>query len=195
MIMSEEFRQKELSKVFHAVEFAAKAHAGQFRKGTKIPYLVHPLGAAQILIERGFDEHLAIAALLHDTVEDTEVTVEQVRKEFGEAIAKLVEHASEPPQQTHSWDERKRHTIEHLKTAPIEALIVCVADKLHNIRSIRWDKKLDGEEVWHRFHGTKDEQKWYYEELAKIFSQRLVEQPAKGLADLYDKEVKRVFKE
>ncbi len=101
--------KEEFSRVFHAIEFAAKAHQGQFRKGTKIPYIIHPIGAAQILIEYGCSEEVIIAAILHDTVEDTKVTIQEIEKEFGKEVSKLVEHASELPQETHSWKERKKH--------------------------------------------------------------------------------------
>ncbi len=75
----------------------------------------------------------------------------------------------------------------------MNALLVCCADKLHNIRSIRWDKKKHGESVWHRFHGSIEEQKWYYEEMSKLFSERLNEYPGKEIAEELSKEVKRVF--
>lgn len=178
--------------IFAAIEFAAKAHSGQFRKGTKIPYLVHPLGVARILIERDCPEEVVVAGVLHDTVEDTPVTIGDIRRSFGEKVASLVEAASEPDK-SETWENRKRHTIEYLKTAPTEVLLVSLADKLDNIRAIRQDYEKLGDALWPRFNRPKEEQEWYYESLAEVFSQRWLGEPSDPLVTEFRSDVNRVF--
>src|SRR3989304_6852558 len=97
-------------KIFDAIVFAAKAHACQFRKGTTVPYIIHPVGVARILIEYGCPEDIVIAGLLHDTIEDTAVTLEDIQKEFGDDIAGIVRGATEPNKKD-AWEDRKKHTL------------------------------------------------------------------------------------
>jgi len=122
--------------IFDAIEFAAKAHRGQFRKSTKIPYIIHPLNVGNILIESGCSPEIVAAGILHDTVEDTDITIEDIEKKFGEKVAKIVKGVSEPDK-SDTWENRKNHTIEMLKTAPLEIVLVEYADKLDNIKSIK----------------------------------------------------------
>src|SRR5450631_1910449 len=96
------------SVIFAALRFAGDAHSGQFRKGTRVPYLIHPLNVAKILLDCGCSDELAVAGLLHDTVEDTAVTLEQIRASFGDAVARLVEFATEP-EKLWTWERRKEH--------------------------------------------------------------------------------------
>lgn len=180
-------------KIFKAIEFAARAHSGQFRRTVKVPYIVHPLGVAQILIENGCSEDVVIAGLLHDTVEDTSTTLNSIEKEFGVAVAELVEHASELPKTKYGWRERKEHKLKHLELASEDALLVCCADKLHNIQSISAEQLRLGNEIWHCFYGTKDDQKWYYETMALLFTRKLSHGPGKKLAKKFAEEVKTVF--
>lgn len=144
-----------------ALQVAAKAHDHQYRKKTDIPYITHPVGVGMILMKAGYDEELITAGILHDTVEDTTLTLEDIERIFGLKIAKIVEGCSEPDK-TLPWEERKKHTIEYLKTAPIEIRVVVCADKLHNIQSINDDYEQIGEDVWTKFKRGKDKQKWYY---------------------------------
>ena len=130
--------------LFDAIEFAARAHREHYRKGTRIPYIAHLISVAKILIEYDCAEEIIVAGLLHDTVEDTSVTLEDIRKSFGEKVASLVEAASEPDK-SDTWENRKRHTIEYLKTAPMDVLLLSCADKLDNIRSIKEDYERFGE--------------------------------------------------
>jgi len=157
------------AEVFMAVEFATKAHSGQFRKKTNIPYIVHPLGAAQILMELNCPNKIVIASLLHDTVEDTVVTYQDIEEAFGRYVAELVKQVSEPDKEA-SWKGRKTCTIETLKTASCDAALVACADKLDNIRSIRRDYGKLGEKVWERFNASKEDQRWYYWALAEVLS-------------------------
>ena len=178
--------------IFKAIEFAAKSHAGQYRKGTHIPYIIHPLGVAKILIEYGYPDHMVIAGLLHDTIEDTQVTLDQIKGIFGSAIADLVEAASEP-NKSDDWEPRKKHTIERLKTLPKEAVILALADKLDNIRAIREDLERNGEDVWGRFNAPKVKQKWYNENLVNVITLRLTDENSSPLTDLFRCEVMKVF--
>jgi (p)ppGpp synthase/HD superfamily hydrolase len=104
--------------IFKAIEFSTKAHTGLYRKGTKIPYITHPLNVAQILIEYECPESVVTAGILHDTLEDTQATVDDIRDAFGYEVADLVNAVSEP-NKSDTWENRKAHTIKHLKTAGI----------------------------------------------------------------------------
>jgi (p)ppGpp synthase/HD superfamily hydrolase len=178
--------------LFAAVRFAADAHSGQFRKGSRVPYLVHPLNVAKILIDYGCSEDLAIAGLLHDTVEDTEVTLEEIRTIFGDAVARLVEFATEPAK-LWTWEKRKQHTLSLLTTGETPGLLLSVADKLDNIRSIRSDLELNGDLAWERFKRPREKQRWYYQSLSRIFDARLVDSPGVELAAKFHTEVEVVF--
>jgi (p)ppGpp synthase/HD superfamily hydrolase len=179
--------------IFAAVEFAAKAHAGQYRKGTKIPYLLHPLNVARILIEHGCREAVVVAGILHDTLEDTPVTPDQIRERFGDEAAELVLSVSEPNKSDHTWENRKVHTLRHLDTAPPEVLLLSLADKLDNIRSIREDAERLGEAVWRRFNRSREKQEWYYRRLAEAFAGRIGDGLPGGPVAAFRDEVDRVF--
>lgn len=145
-----------------ALIFAARAHANQRRKGTDVPYIVHPVGVMLELLHTGeTDPEVLAAALLHDTVEDTGVTLAQVREHFGERVAAIVEGCSEPDKRA-PWEARKQHTVQFLKTAPREVQLVSAADKLHNLRSLNVDEAALGEALWTRFKRGRAETAWYY---------------------------------
>ncbi|OIK16836.1 phosphohydrolase [Bacillus sp. MUM 116] len=144
-----------------SLQIAGKAHEGQYRKLTDIPYIIHPVAVGMLLMKEGFAEDIVAAGILHDTVEDTDLTLEDIKQEFGEKIAEIVAGCSEPDKSL-SWEKRKEHTIEFLKTASKEIRAVACADKLYNIRSIRYDYEQIGDEVWKRFNRGKEKQKWYY---------------------------------
>ena len=144
-----------------AAAFAAKAHAGVFRKGTEIPYITHPMETA--LIVSGFtrDEELIAAALLHDVVEDAGVTGEELRLSFGNRVAEVVLQASEDKSRT--WQERKSTAIRHLEGASWDLKVLAMGDKLSNMRSTARDYLLIGDALWDRFNEKrKSKQGWYY---------------------------------
>ena len=151
-----------------AIIFATNAHQGGVRKGTTMPYIMHPLEASVIVSQMTTDPELIAAALLHDTVEDCDdVSIEDIRDAFGERVAQLVSAESEDKSKT--WHERKSHTLEFLKNeAPEEVKIVALGDKLSNMRAIARDYKTVGDQVWERFH-VKDKERvgWYYKGLAE----------------------------
>ncbi|MBD3288625.1 HD domain-containing protein [candidate division KSB1 bacterium] len=160
-----------MDKLFAAIEFAAKAHHGQFRKDTRVPYIVHPIGVMKTLIENNAPPEVVIAGILHDTLEDSTVTRKDISEVFGEKIAMLVEWASEPDR-SDTWENRKQHTIDTVKIAPESALLVICADKLNNLESMYEDYQKVGESLWKRFNRSKDKQHWYYYSLAEQFEKR-----------------------
>lgn len=144
-----------------AVAFAMKAHEGAFRKGTSIPYIVHPLEAAVIVSLIAKDEDLICAALLHDVIEDAGITKEELEAQFGPHVAELV--MKETEDKTKSWKERKQATLDHLEFATRESKILVLADKLSNLRNTARDYLVMGEDIWERFNEKrKTEQAWYY---------------------------------
>ena len=154
--------------IHKAIIFATKSHEGQVRKGTDIPYVVHPMEVMQILTENRCSESVIVAGLLHDTLEDTSTTAEDIVTNFGQAIYELVKSESEDKSKT--WQERKQATIDHLANASEEMQLICCADKLSNIKSIYADKLAVGEKVFDRFNASKDQIRWYYQEVAKALT-------------------------
>ena len=143
-----------------AIRFATERHAGQTRKGTNIPSILHPLEVLQILYSMRADTELLIAGVLHDTVEDTDTTLEEIRERFGADVADLVASNSEDKSKT--WDERKQHTIEMLRGANHRVKQLILADKLSNLRSIAYDYRKVGDKLWERFNAPASKQAWYY---------------------------------
>ena len=146
-----------------AIRFAAMAHSGQTRKGTAIPYIVHPFEVAQILTSEGAGEPVVVAGLLHDTLEDTATTREDILCEFGESVLMLVLGASED--KSLPWEARKQHTIDALATAGREEQLLALADKLSNLRSLAADYAACGDTLWERFNRGFAQQRWYYRSL------------------------------
>ena len=155
--------------IHNAIVFAAKKHNTINRKSTDIPYISHIMEVMQILIEHDCDKDVVISGILHDTLEDTKTTADEIRSIFGNRILSIVQAESE--EKSKEWIDRKQDTINHLGTASIEAKLVCCADKLSNIRSIYADLKTIGEKVWKRFNASKEKQKWYYESILKELSE------------------------
>jgi (p)ppGpp synthase/HD superfamily hydrolase len=159
-------------RFLRAFEFAAEKHQNQTRKASTIPYIAHLMGVASLVLEAGGDEDLAIAALLHDVVEDCggAPMLKEVRRRFGQRVAKVVEGCTDadtipkPP-----WLERKQSYIRHLKNADADTRLVSAADKLNNVRSIISDYRTIGESVWSRFNGGREGTLWYYRTLRDVF--------------------------
>lgn len=159
-----------------AAAFAQKAHEGSFRKGTRVPYIVHPLETAVIVSLMTSDEELICAALLHDVVEDGGVTETELETEFGPRVAGLVMEETEDKKK--SWKERKTATLEHLEHAKRESKILVLGDKLSNLRTTARDYLVLGDEIWLRFNEKrKSEHAWYYKGVAERISE-LKEYPA-----------------
>ncbi len=147
--------------------FATNAHKGQTRKGNDIPYIYHPMEVLSILTEMGCDEDVKIAGVLHDTVEDTDTTIDDIRNIFGETVASLVGGHTED--KTKTWIERKEDDINALKAGSIGLKAIVFADKLSNILSLYDDYKVLGDMVYEKFNAGKELQAWYYGELLKVF--------------------------
>lgn len=160
-----------------AIIFAAKAHKGTFRKSTNIPYIVHPMEAGAIAASVTDDEKVIAAAILHDTIEDTDTTPEDIRREFGDEVLRLIESDSEdkreelPPEET--WKMRKEETIDYLRNrADKKEKIIALSDKLSNIRAIYRDYQTIGDALWDRFNQKdKNEHAWYYKSFIETLSE------------------------
>ena len=158
------------NQIEEAIEVAAEAHQGQYRKGTSTPYITHPYAVGLILMEAGCTESVIIAGILHDTVEDTELTLDFIRERFGDYIANIVDGCSED--KALRWRARKTERIEALRTASPEVCTVTCADKLHNLRTILSEYDDIGDSVWDRFHGGVEDQAWYYRSILSAIADR-----------------------
>ncbi len=166
----------ETSFLDKAVHFAVDAHAGTERRGKGYPYIVHPLEALSIVATMTSDQELLAAAVLHDTVEDTDVTIEDIRAAFGDRVAHIVEEESdkftEGVSEEDSWQDRKQAAIDRIAAASREAKMVALGDKLSNARAIYRDWLTIGDELWKIFHvKEKAMHKWHYEGLADSLSE------------------------
>ena len=162
-----------------AVLFATEAHHGTERRGKAYPYIIHPMEAVSIVASITNDQELLVAALLHDTVEDTEVTIEQVRERFGDRVASLVQHETAPLPDDAPWRQRKEAQIAQLAAAPYDSKVVAIGDKLSNLRAIAADFRVLGDQLWSRFHAPngKADIAWYYRSLAIVLSELSRTQP------------------
>lgn len=164
------------SRFSAALLLAVQLHRTQLRKGSGVPYVAHLLGVTALVLEDGGDEDQAIAALLHDAVEDQggRETLARIRAQFGERVAEIVAGCTDtyenpkPP-----WRGRKEGYLQHLWQADEDVLLVSLADKVHNARSILHDLRTQGENLWERFRGGKDGTLWYYRALVDVFEQRI----------------------
>ena len=163
-----------------AIVFAVQAHHNSERRGKGFPYIVHPMEAVEIVATITPDQELLAAAALHDTIEDTDVTVEQLRAEFGDRIAHLVHAESDQingvlfngENEEETWHARKQAAIDRLAAAPHDAKIVAMGDKLSNMRAIWRDYQVKGDELWKIFHCTdKAAHEWHYRGLAASLSE------------------------
>lgn len=164
MILSSRFRE--------ALVYASELHAEQVRKGSGVPYVAHLLGVASIALEYGANEDEAIAALLHDAIEDQggASTREEIRRRFGETVTTIVDGCTDTDQTPKPpWRERKQAYLDHLPTAIASVRLVSAADKLYNARSILKDYRQIGKSIWERFKGGSEGTLWYYRSLVEAF--------------------------
>ena len=179
------------ARFIDALTFAAELHAAQTRKISGGPYLAHLLAVTAIVLEHGADEDTAIAALLHDAVEDQggKAARAQIARRFGEAVARIVDGCTDtdvspkPP-----WRERKEAYVANLRVAPPAVRLISAADKLHNVRSMIRDYRRLGEDLWRHFQGGRDGTLWYHrsvvDTLASIERTPLVDELAAAVAEL-----------
>ena len=152
-----------------AIHYAVDKHSGAFRKGTIIPYIVHPLEVMNLLVQMGADMTLMAAGVLHDTVEDTEATIEEIAEKFGQGVADLVASHTEQDKSL-PWRERKEIALAHLAKANKREQMLVLADKLSNIEAMARDFDEIGDALWERFNKGREEQEWYYREAVKALS-------------------------
>ncbi|MDA5559653.1 HD domain-containing protein [Exiguobacterium sp. MMG028] len=172
-----------------ALRFSSIRHGGQHRKGSSIPFLSHPFSVA-LLLETDHQPPTVVAAgLLHDLIEDTKTDPQEILARFGPDVLRLVLAVSEKnPNQT--WEQRKQTTLEHISSLQFDEVALLVADKLHNLRSIRYDLETEGMTVWQRFKRPMRDQSWYYHQLLRAF------EPFRSSTDLiglYEQELNSLF--
>jgi (p)ppGpp synthase/HD superfamily hydrolase len=164
-----------------AVLWANFLHRGDVRKGTDIPYISHLLGVTALVIEHGGDEDQAIAALLHDAIEDTDATFEQIEARFGTRVAGIVRECSDAEvakgEKKPPWRGRKQAYIDHLSDASADALLVSLADKVHNVRTLAEDVDCIGDAAFAKFNGGIDGTRWNYRRLADVYERRVADLP------------------
>lgn len=179
-----------LELIDYAIYFATKAHNGQKRKSEKdVDMIFHPFTVGMILQRANANTDCVIAGILHDVVEDTKYTIEDIQKEFGKGIANIVEEVSEDKKL--SWKERKIEAINKIKTASIEGKMVECADKINNLECIYALYEEQGEEVWNSFNKPKEEQKWYYTNMYNAVIEKTKGQ--NQLFDRYKKILEKLF--
>lgn len=175
-----------------AIAYATKKHDGQRRKAEDIPYISHPYRVAMLLSQQQCEEEVVITGILHDVVEDTDGTLAEISELFGKTVAALVEYASEPDKSL-SWEERKKHTIETIKNAPIQAKLVVCADKIDNLSSISQTYAQIGDDVWKSFKRDYDSQKWYYTSVYNSLIHGIDEEERPALFTVYQKLLTQFF--
>ena len=172
-----------MERIERAMIFAAEAHDGQKRKGKNRSYVLHLMEAAVTVSMMTDDEDVIIAALLHDTLEDTNTTAGQILERFGERVAALVGAESEDKREDRprgeTWRIRKEEALQTLKAAPREAKLVALGDKLSNVREMARDHKRIGEAVWDQFNQKdKSQHEWYYRSMLAILAEEFPDTPA-----------------
>lgn len=156
-----------------AVAFATQAHSGTERRGKGYPYIIHPMEAVSIVATITNDPELLAAAILHDAVEDTSLTIADIRSTFGDRVADLVAHETAPLPDGAPWRTRKEAQLAQLAHSPYDSKVVALGDKLSNMRTIAADYKVLGNQLWSRFHAPKGKEDiaWYYRALADALSE------------------------
>jgi len=165
----------DFDRISRAIAFAADAHKAEFRKESTIPYIVHPLDVFSILLKYGAGEDLAIAGVLHDVLEDTSKSRDEIRQDFGDKVCSLVVGASEEEKLTKgvsneekkkTWKLRKQQKIDKVRGSDRDLRLLICADKLANIRDVLTDYLVSGDALWSKFNASKDQESWYYHEMA-----------------------------
>jgi len=176
-----------------ALGYAAQLHRHQRRKGTNIPYISHLLAVAALVVENGGTEDEAIAALLHDAIEDQggEPVRRQIAAMFGPGVEEIVvalsDSVTEDPEIKAPWKQRKIDHLRHLSEHATQSqLLVCCADKLHNARCTLADLREIGPKTFDRFNASREETIWYYRSLVKIFAERLPGRLSSHLTETID---------
>ncbi len=157
-----------MNRILDAIHFAGLAHRHQSRKVDGTPYISHPLAVGMLLQGAGATEDLVIAGILHDVLEDTRASREELKKLFGEPVLRLVEALSEK-KTIANWKRRKQLYIDGIAEHGPETMMVSAADKYHNLHSMRIDHDRMGDRLWSRFNAGKEDQRWFYATLCGLF--------------------------
>lgn len=178
-----------------AIQFVARKHHGQLRKETEpLPYITHLFSVALLVAEDGADDDVVTAALLHDTIEDTGTTREEIVEAFNGRVATLVESVSEPKEidgRKLSWKEKKEHYLKHLEGSSDDAVLIATADKVDNIESKFEAFEREGEKLFAQWQQPTEQYAWYHGEVLRIAQKRLPEHRlTKRLAEVYARELK-----
>ena len=186
--------------VSKAFNFAYEAHANTFRKGTRFPYITHPINVMVILLRYNASEELLAAALLHDVVEDENVSFRELEEIFGEKVTYYVKQVSEPLElidesrnRIETWRERKEHTISTLGKSDIEVKMLSCADKLSNLSDMLSEYEKIGERLWDKFNAPKASQEWYYNSLVEVFAQKPSSLSKLSLYQEFEEKVRKMF--
>ena len=189
--MPHKLNQPLTSKFDEALQLASHLHREQARKGTQIPYISHLLSVSAFVLEYGGTEAQAIAALLHDAVEDCggKPTLVKIEAQFGQEVAAIVEACTDSFEEgpKRGSKERKEEYLQHLRDCDSASLIVVAADKLHNLTAIQRDLRLEGATLWSRFNAGPDDQMWYYDSIVEILNERLKNPIIASLIEVYDR--------
>jgi (p)ppGpp synthase/HD superfamily hydrolase len=171
-------RTESIPRIVEAFLFSYNSHFDNHRKDSRVPYIVHPMDVASVLMKNNASEDVIIAGLLHDVVEDTEIELDELYEKFGEKIASLVDGISEPEKyrkiksrdkRKANWKERKIHTIDNIRTADYDLKLLTCADKLSNIRDMINDYNEIGDKLYYKLNSTKEDNKWYYKSMLRSF--------------------------
>ena len=192
VLTPEELAENELLN--NAIAFAVEKHKNGLRKGTKMPYIVHPLEVMHNLMLMGADKNLMAAGVLHDTVEDTDATLDEIAEKFGKDVASLVASHTEKDKSL-PWKKRKDIALEHLKQANKREQMLVLADKLSNMRAIARDYDKIQDKLWERFNRGKEDQAWYYRSGAASLLKLGEYEDTKGLYGEFVELVDKVFGE
>ena len=179
--------------IVHALELASSAHWDQTRKTDDTPYITHPISVATILTAYTKDPDILNAALCHDVLEDTDTRPDHIRWNCNERVLELVQEVSEPKvlgDRKASWQERKEKYLAHLTTASEGALLICAADKIHNLRSMIGAHNEQGDAIWTKFNSPADKKLWFYGEVLKILTDRLSSPIVSELQGVYNDAVR-----
>jgi len=175
--MPHKLNQPLTSKFDEALQLASNLHREQARKGTQIPYMSHVLAVTALVLDYGGTEAQAIAALLHDAVEDCggKPMLARIESQFGREVAAIVKSCTDSFEEgpKMDWKERKEAYLQHLRNCDPASLLVVAADKLHNLAAIQRDLRLEGAALWSRFNAPPDLQRWYYDSAIEILKERL----------------------
>ena len=188
-------RSESQIRLNDAYLYAAGLHAGQERKNTGRPYIGHLMGVCALVMQYGGDEEQAIAALLHDAVEDQggRPRLEEIRAKFGERVARIVEGCTDSFEQDATkklpWEQRKCEYIARVPREPADVLLVSTADKLYNVREILLDYRAHGESVWERFSGKREGSLRYYRALVSAYRAAALPPQTQQLVDELDRAV------